>query len=172
MRARSQARPGQLDFALARERGYSAMIRRIVPSLRGAVLLTALVSLLYLPTTAPADPIPGKQDRLVAQLVCAFLQQVHLNKPEIGDELSKRLFKRFFKDLDPTKVYFLKSDVEEFRKHETELDDQLLEGDMRFAYDVYRRLIERMGERMKLIEELLKAPQDFTVKENRSTDFD
>ena len=148
------------------------MIRRMSSSLCGVVLLAALGGLLSLPTAVLADPVPGEQDPIVAKVVCLILNQYHLNRPEIGDAISKSLFKRFFKDLDPTKVYFLKSDVDEFRKHETELDDQLLKGDMQFAYQVYQRLIQRMGERMKLIEELLKAPQDFTVKEYLNSDFD
>src|SRR5688572_14181040 len=109
------------------------MIRRFF--LRGVVLAAFAAALLSLP--ASAEPVPGKQDKLVAQLVAAFLQQGHLARPEITDTLSKRLFNRFLKDLDPTRVYFLKSDVEALRKYETELDDHLLDGDIRFAYQVY-----------------------------------
>src|SRR5262245_37990535 len=89
---------------------------------RRLALLAALAGLLWIATLTPAsDPVPSKQDRLVAQLVCTFLQRGHLAQPELSAELSKRLFHRFFKSLDPTKNYFLKSDVEEFNKYETKL---------------------------------------------------
>lgn len=123
-------------------------------------------------TSATAEPVPNKQDPLVVKMVVEFLQQAHLAKPEIGDEISRRLFKRFFKDLDPTKLYFLKSDFDEFKKQETDLDDMLLRGDVSFAYRVYDRFIKRVAERQKLIEDLIKAKNDFTDKEYLDTDYD
>jgi carboxyl-terminal processing protease len=148
------------------------MTQTISLTKRIAILLAASAGLFFLTTWLTAEPTPGKQDRLVTELVCAYLQRGHLAKPEINDELSKKLFQRFLKDLDPAKLYFLKSDIEEFKKHETELDDQLLQGDISFAYTVYDRFVTRFGERMKLIEELVNDRHDFTVKEYLPTEFD
>jgi carboxyl-terminal processing protease len=140
---------------------------------RRLALLAVLAGFLLIPALAPADvPAPTKQDRLVTQLVCTFLQRGHLTQPELDAALSKRVFQRFFKDLDPTKCYFLKSDIEDFRKDETKLGAQLKQGDISFAYHVYERFVTRIGQRQKLIEELVKAPHDFTVKESLSTDYD
>jgi carboxyl-terminal processing protease len=125
-----------------------------------------------MPARLPADPVPGKQDRLVVQMVCAFLQRGHLSQPEIGDDLSRKLFRRFLKDVDPNKGYFLQSDIDDFRRFETDLDDQLLRGDLTFAYQVYERFASRAQERIKLIEELINSPHDFTVQEYLDTDFD
>src|SRR5207248_653679 len=99
------------------------------------------------PLGLSADPVPGKDDRLVAQMVCEILQDGHVTRPMINDEISRRLFQRFLKDFDPGKLYFLKSDLDQFKKHETELDDMLLRGDVSFAYSVYRRFMERLGQR-------------------------
>ena len=136
------------------------------------ILLALVAGLLLLPRQLPAEPKLGKDDPTVARLVCAFLKQGHLSKPEIGDELSKRLFKRFLKDLDPNKLFFLKSDIEEFRKYETELDDHLLAGDLSFPYKVYDRLMKRLAQRQKQVEEFVAAKHDFTVKEYLETDPD
>jgi carboxyl-terminal processing protease len=139
---------------------------------RNLALLAAVAGLLWIALPLSAEPVPGKQDRLVAQMVCGFLQQGHLTRPEIGDELSRRLFHRFFKELDPGKIYFVKADIDEFKQYETKLDDMLLEGDLSFAYKVYQRFLTRLTERLKLIEELVNAPQDFTVKEYLDTNYD
>jgi carboxyl-terminal processing protease len=125
-----------------------------------------------MPAPTPAEPKQSKQDPLVARMVCEFLKRGHLNRPEIGDDVSRRLFRRFLKDLDPAKLYFLKSDIDEFKKSETELDDQLLEGDLKFAYKVYDRFITRMTERQKTIQELVNAKHDFEAKEYLDTDYD
>jgi carboxyl-terminal processing protease len=140
---------------------------------RRLALLAALACLLLIARLAPAaDPVPSKQDSLVAQLVCNFLQRGHLVQPELDAELSKRLFQRFFKNLDPTKNYFLKSDLEDFSKHETKLGALVKQGDLSFAYQVYERFVMRIAQRQKLIEGLVQAPHDFTVKESLSTDYD
>jgi len=148
------------------------MTKRIVQIKRSIVLLAVFAGVLWIAPRLTAEPVPGKQDRLVVQMVCSLLQQGHLSRPDIGDELSRRLFKRFFKEMDPAKLYFVKDDVEELKKFETQLDDMLLEGDLSFAYKVYDRFLTRLGQRLKLVEEFVAAPHDFTVKESMDTDFD
>jgi carboxyl-terminal processing protease len=145
------------------------------PYLRTArwILMPIFVACLVASTLAlRADPVPGKQDPVVVQLVCQYLQKGHLSRPEMNDELSQRLFRKFIKTFDPAKVYFTRSDIDEFKKSEGELKEQLLQGDMSFAYTVYRRFLTRLDERMKLIDELVKDKHDFTVKEYLPTDFD
>jgi carboxyl-terminal processing protease len=136
-------------------------------------LLAVTAGLLLIPAPLPAEPkLDTQKDPLVSRMVCEFLRRGHLSRPEIGDEISRRLFRRFIKDLDAGKLYFLKSDIDEFKKEETDLDDQLLKGDLGFAYKVYERLVQRMEERQKLIKELVAADHDYTVKEYLDTDFD
>src|SRR5262249_23635703 len=127
---------------------------RVVPL---AAVAAALAGVLLLRGPAPADPKLDKQDQLVARVVCEFLRQLHLNHPQTGDDISRRLFAKFLKDLDPTKLYFLQSDIDEWKKYETELDDQLLRGELTFPYQVYERLMTRINERMKLVEGLVAA---------------
>src|SRR5947209_7554890 len=144
-----------------------------ISQVRRFVTLLAVAAGLFLATArAPAEPVKDKQDPLVARVVCELLKRGHLSHPEFGDEVSRRLFRHFLKDLDPTKLYFLQSDVDEFKKHETDLDDQLLQGDLSFPYKVYERFVQRFGQRMKLIEELVNAHHDFTAKESLDTDYD
>ena len=140
------------------------------PSKYRFLLLIAIAGLLLTPFWLSAEPTPGKEDRTVAQVVTEILQQGHVTKPKIGEEISKRLFARYLKDLDPNKLYFLQSDIDEFKKQETELGDMLLKGDVDFAYKVYNRLLERIPQRLKLIDELLDTQYDFTVKEYLNTD--
>jgi carboxyl-terminal processing protease len=144
--------------------------RRILAAACRPLLAAALFALLLAPLRLSAEPVPGKHDRVVAQMVGEILQQGHVTKPTIGDEISKRWFARFLKDLDPGKLYFLKSDLDDFKKQETELDDMLAKGDISFAYTAFRRLLERVAQRQKLIDDLLEAKHDFTVQEYLDTD--
>ncbi len=147
------------------------MTERCFPVNRYAALLAVVACLLLGTTPAPAEPTLSPQDSVVAELVCDLLRQGHVNRPEIGDDVSRRLFRGFLDALDPGKLYFLKSDIDELKKEETELDDMLLKGDLSFPYKVYARFVKRLGQRQKLIEELVAAKQDFTVKEYLDTNY-
>ncbi len=146
-------------------RACISQVKRLLP-------LLAVAAGLFLATRAPAEPVKDKEDALVARVVCQLLERGHLNHPEMSNEVSRRLFHHFLKDLDPAKLYFLQSDIDEFKKHETELASTLLDGDLSFPYEVYDRFIQRVGERLKLAEELVNAKYDFTVKETIDTDGD
>jgi carboxyl-terminal processing protease len=147
------------------------MIQRYLSRKHSILLLAATSAMLLVSFQLFADPTPGKYDRVVAEAVCKMLQRGHLSRPEMNEELSRKFFHRFLKDLDPVKLYFLKSDIEEFKKSESDLCTALVnQGDLSFAYTVYERYVARMAERVKLVEELVKAPQDFTIKEYMETD--
>jgi carboxyl-terminal processing protease len=145
------------------------MIPRALPC-KYRLALGVMLTLLLLPLCSSAEPVPGREDRLIAQVVCELLQQGHVTRPNIGEDVSRRLFQRYLKDLDPAKNYFLRSDIDEFKKYETDLGERLIKGDISFAYLVYERFVHRIGERLKLIEELLDTKYDFTVKEYLNTD--
>jgi carboxyl-terminal processing protease len=139
-------------------------------ALGAAVLVLGAAAWFVAGFRVSAEPVPGNDDRIVAQLVCEILQQGHVTAPKIDDEISRRLYRRFLKDLDPAKLYFQKNDIDAFKQHETELDDMLQKGDLSFMYKVYERFLERVGQRLKLIEELATATYDFTQKEYLNTD--
>jgi carboxyl-terminal processing protease len=150
-------------------RGIAIMIRQIFPAKRLA-MLGAVALCLLIPRSASAQPNPGTDDKVIAQKVCFFLEKGHVTQPKIGEDISRKLFRRFLKDLDPGKVYFTQSDIDDFKKRETELGDMLLKGDISHAYKVFGKFLERVDQRLKLIDELTNTKFDFTVKEYLDTD--
>lgn len=124
-----------------------------------------------------AAPIPQPKsryanDRQVTRIVSQLMLEQHLSKHPIDDEIAERGLKVYLKSLDPMKVYFTQADIDEFKKNEKNLDDQLKAGDISFAYVVFNRLLERIDERVKLVDQLLKEPQDFAKDDELITDPD
>lgn len=124
-----------------------------------------------------AAPIPQPKsryanDRQVTRIVSQLMLEQHLSKHPIDDEIAERGLKVYLKSLDPMKVYFTQADIDEFKKSEKSLDDQLKAGDISFAYVVFNRLLERIDERVKLVDQLLKEPQDFAKDDELVTDPD
>ncbi len=138
-----------------------------------ATFLTLGGILLFPLRETPADlDGPKAGDRQVTLIVSALLKQEHLLKRPLDDEISRRALKTFLKQLDPMKVYFYQSDVDEFMQQQDRLDDFLKRGNLLFAYDVLNRFIERVDERVDFVKEILKTTHDFTVDEEMVTDPD
>ena len=138
----------------------------LVLSLSG-VVSAGLLTLWAAPATAPQA-----SDRQVTVAVTSLMRRDHISKHPFDDEISHRGFDMFLKSLDPMKLYFNQSDVDEFAKRRSELDDMIKKGDVSFSYTVLKRYLERVDERLKLIDELLKQEHDFTVEEEMITDPD
>jgi carboxyl-terminal processing protease len=120
---------------------------------------------------ASADPDqPRTKDRQVTLAVCALLKYEHLLQHPLDDEISERGIKNFFDMLDPGKVYFYKADVDEFMKRRHDLDDQVRRGDISFGYAVFDRFLERIDQRVAVIEKLIEEEHEFTVDEEMVTD--
>lgn len=70
------------------------------------------------------------------------------------------------------KVYFYQSDIDEFMKHQDELSDAVRKGEVGFAHTVFGRFLQRVDERVKMVDELLAVPHDFKVDEQMAIDRD
>ncbi len=140
----------------------------------GLASVAALVSfgLWNMGATGAADlgAGPKTRDRQVTLMVSTLIKRDHLSKHPIDDEISQRGLKTFLKTLDPQKLYFLQSDIDEFQSRKAELDDELLKGDIGFGYTVFNRYLQRVDERLPVIEKLIATSHDFTVKETMQTD--
>src|SRR5690606_35526602 len=70
------------------------------------------------------------------------------------------------------KRYFLASDIAEFSKYKTEIDDQIKNKDLSFFNLVYTRFDERMEDVKKIYPEVLNEPFDFSKQESINVDYD
>ena len=125
------------------------------------LVLIAILALMAVVVGAQA-PVPQPEDQETARVVVELLEQHHMARPQIDDAIAVKWCDNFIKDLDPAKYYFLKADVEEFKKEATTLDDQIRDGNIDFAKKVLERFVMRQDERFKTQMELLKDKHDFT----------
>ena len=125
------------------------------------------------PREIPADlEGPRASDRQVALIVTALLNQEHLLKHALDDEISERALTTYLKGLDPMKVYFYQADIDEFMKERRSLDDTIKRGDLSLAYKIFNRFLKRVDERVEFVDVLLKQEHDFDVDEVMVTDRD
>ncbi len=112
----------------------------------------------------PVMSVPREDE--MAKLVAAYLPRMHLLHAPIDDRMAGAALQTFLEDLDYDRCYFLASDIEEFRRSATELDDQLQNGDVSFAYHVYDILKQRVADRVAFADKLLDKGFDFNVEES------
>ena len=136
-----------------------------------ALVIAALAGLLM--PAAWADPTgPRPEDRQITLGVRTLLLREHVSRHPLDKEIAARWMKTFLKSLDPMKVYFYQSDVDEFMQQQDKLVTMIERNDISFAYFVFQRFLQRVDERVKMIDELLAQPMDFTVDEEMVVDRD
>ena len=92
------------------------------------------------------EPLPehGK----VAKEIVNALRFYHYKEQTFDDSLSSLVFDNYFESLDGNKIYFLRDDVNRFEPFRFKLDDQLKDGDVSFAFEVYNLYAERVEDRI------------------------
>ena len=113
---------------------------------------------------------PKPEFTQITKLVSQMIEKEHLIRVPINDTISGRLVDHYIKELDPQKLYFLQSDVDEFQQARTTLDDAIKQGNTDWAYSTFKRYLERLDQRITAAELLVDAPHDFTVKESMAYD--
>ena len=117
------------------------------------------------------DPDPNR-DKTLLELLAFVIEKGHYSPAEINDEFSKGIFKDYIDALDPSKRFFLQSDIDEFKQYELQLDDQFLNKDLTFFNLTYTRLMKRMEESKKRYKTILAQPFNYDVDETFNADYE
>jgi len=129
--------------------------------------------LCLVPSAAQADPtLPSASDRQIAVAVSMLMERQHLSGRHLDTEISHRCLDTFIKNLDPLKLFFYQSDIDEFKTKQDQLAPALKHGDIQFAYDVFGRFLKRVDERVDTALADLDQKYDFTVDESMVRDKD
>ncbi|GLU43674.1 carboxy terminal-processing peptidase [Allomuricauda sp. NBRC 101325] len=111
------------------------------------------------------------KDKLLLDLITYVLERGHYEPKDLDDSFSSNVFDDFIDVIDPTKRYFLESDLKDFEKYRFMLDDEIRNTDITFFNVVYDRLMVRMDEAKEIYKEVLAEPFDYTLDENIDIDY-
>ena len=138
------------------------------------VLIAFLVSLIAVTSCSFTNHSfeTNDRDKLLLDLITYVLERGHYEPKDINDDFSANVFDDFIEIIDPTKRYFLASDITEFEQYRFQLDDQIRNTDISFFNLVYDRLMQRMDEARSLYNEVLSNPFDFSRDETIAIDYE
>ncbi|KUJ84802.1 tail-specific protease [Microbulbifer flavimaris] len=145
------------------------MLTNRIAKLFSGLLITTVTALPFAALAAVEALQPEDDHGGTAREIVGKLEMLHYNKLKVGDEMSGELWDAYIDALDPTRSYFLASDIAEFRQWHDRLDDQLRAGQVVAGFDIYNRYRLRLSDRLEnTLSQLEKGlPQfDFTRDEN------
>jgi carboxyl-terminal processing protease len=109
---------------------------------------------------------PTKYEKILHN-VGEMLAEIHYSPKKIDDNFSKEIFKKFLGEkIDDQKNILLLSDIQQLKKFETKIDDEILGGAVQFVPAVSEIYKKRLPETEAIYKELLSKPFDFTKEES------
>jgi carboxyl-terminal processing protease len=131
------------------------------------------VPALFVAFALESRPIQAKSDvDQICVSVGRLLEEGHYTRHPLNDEMSKKVLQTYLELLDFSHLFFTQQDVDVLNaKYGTALDDDVLLGNLKPAYEIYDLYQKRVDERVAKIKELLKQPteskSDATIEVSR-----
>ena len=113
-----------------------------------------------------AELSASKEQEYVARYLARFFPRQHLAQLNLDDSISERIWISYISTLDYERVFFLQSDIASFRKRIHELDDDMKDGDLSFAFEIFDVFKQRLTNRCAYVEALVTKEYDFSEKES------
>ncbi|MBP7274832.1 MAG: carboxy terminal-processing peptidase [Kiritimatiellae bacterium] len=124
---------------------------------------------------APVAPKPEdvraereKFDRLgsrVSRILAAVIPRVHLFQQPVSDAIAAKAVDLYLDALDPDRIFFLRSDEEQFRRDSANLARDFRDGNLAFAWQVQDRFDARVRNRLEFVRQTLSQGFDLQSKE-------
>jgi carboxyl-terminal processing protease len=112
---------------------------------------------------------PNRYEKIL-QIVGQILTQGHFSPKEINDDFSKKVFNKYFEELDGEKNIFFQDDIKSLQKYSTKIDDEIKGAPVEFFLEAGKIFNVRAEEVTAIYKEILNKPFDFTVNESLMTD--
>ncbi|MCX6181225.1 MAG: carboxy terminal-processing peptidase [Bacteroidetes bacterium] len=111
------------------------------------------------------------------QVIIGYVFQVteayHYLNLKIDDDFSKKAFHQYLKSLDYNKRILLAEDVNQLKKHETSIDDEITKSESLDLFEESLTLIQKREQEIQpYYKEILAQPMNFSVKESVENDAD
>lgn len=128
---------------------------------------------------APSKPVkvngslnlePTEQQSTVVKAVASLISSYNYKKVALNDSLSVIIYNRFLKSLDENHTYLLASDIADFDKYKTQLDDNIKEGNLNNVYYIFNVFQKRYAERMNY--SLAQLNKDFDFNKDETFTYD
>jgi carboxyl-terminal processing protease len=145
---------------------FKQMLRRILlVTFTAAVLACSAAPKPQQLVDGIANIKPDEQQSLVAKEVVTLIENYNYKKIQLNDSISSVILDRYIKALDPSKYYFLASDIKEFEQFRNSLDDDLRNGDLSAPFYIFNVYLKRYNEWIAFSLQNVKTKFDFNTND-------
>jgi carboxyl-terminal processing protease len=131
------------------------------------VLAFAAAAQANTPAVDPQLPLkPLQQQTLAAHLTASLIGKYHYKPVALNDALSGKIFDGYLKSLDPDKMFFVRSDIDQWQAARTQFDDAVLTDNLNLPFAIFNLYAKRAVERFTYARTLLKTGFDFQQDES------
>lgn len=113
---------------------------------------------------------PDRKMGLIASLVVQLLAKEHYTRRQMDAAYSGEVFDEYLRFLDPTHIFFLQGDIDEFAKAKDELARKAASGNVQFAFDVFNARSLRLAEYRDFARDFLSRPIQYDPDETYHID--
>ncbi|MDB5006785.1 MAG: prc 1 [Mucilaginibacter sp.] len=116
------------------------------------------------------DIQPDEQQSIVCKVVAQLISNNNYKKVPLNDSVSTVIYNRYIKMLDESHNYLLASDVQDFDKYKTVLDDDVKEGNLNDVFYIFNVYQKRYIEHIQY--SLAHLNDDFDFNKNETFTYD
>jgi carboxyl-terminal processing protease len=114
--------------------------------------------------------IETDKDEAIDQILVQSLNNVHYSPLTLNDDFSEKVFRLYLQRLDFNKKFLLQSDVDDLKKLNHSIDDDVTAGKFGFFDKSFEIITKRVDEAQAYYKEILDKPFDFTKDEEIELD--
>jgi len=127
-----------------------------------SVLWLTSASALVVENTVNPAPKHQQESKILVQL----MDELHYKSKPLDDALSAKILDEYIAVLDPNKMYFLSTDIADFDRWRTQMDDFIKVGDLKPAFKIFNLFKQRVSTRTNHALDLLSGQFDFDEEES------
>ena len=119
-------------------------------------------------SSSPSAPID--KNTLLLKVVMQGLSTAHFQPEKLDDNFSNKVFDLYLKRLDVNKKFLTQGDVDQLKKFQTDVDDEVKRGTHEFFEQATKVYTNRIKETEGFYKEILAKPFNFEQDETIETD--
>jgi len=120
-------------------------------------------------STSPGNT-PIDKNTLLLKVVMQGLNTAHFQPEKLDDNFSKKVFDLYLKRLDVNKKFLTQGDLDQLKKYQTDIDDEVKRGTHEFFEQATKTYTNRIKETESFYKEILAKPFNFEQEETIETD--
>lgn len=134
------------------------------------LLLFPIAAIAFFSYTYKTNKEQSQKDEAIDQILLQSLNNVHYSPLVMDDAFSEKVYKLYLQRLDFNKKFLLQTDVDELKKFDHSIDDDITAGKFYFFDRSVEIINKRVDEAQAYYKEILEKPFDFSKEEDIQLD--